>query len=885
MLVIREAAMTFPLPLCLESIAVRHDGRSASLTAPNGTAQRIMLSAAWAALPVSIAFCSEAHGTGTALGDPTESGALLAAHSESMRTSSLPVSSHKANTGHGEAPSGLLGLLSARRRLQQHLLYGNAQLRLVNPIITSSPRPSSAPLALGTVTTRPVCLHSCGVTGMGHSGTIAHAVLAHAQGDQAGSPRRLRSGTVVPRLTYRRGTFAWRERRRLGVTAASTRRSATHDAHDRLLPSLSEFVNIFQDNVDEQCSAEMDVGIELSLDSLALTELNFALMKAGIDISTELMGVFSGESDERLTLRMLYERAQNQADRHSRMSTIDPKAPMGKGAPPHFPLPPFATPNPLPIVVILTTLRHGSSLTSFILNAHPQLYAPQGLYLQCYPTLKAREAAFQLQPLYLEEGLFATVSDLWNCSLEEAADMVRDWTAKDVPIQLVYHWIQERCAPRILVDRGNTNYCYRQVVARAETMWSKIRFIHVTRHPYDVMRSGLSMLGRTLRFRGVDVDEEALMLQIELAYTIAHTEAKIALERVSAEKHIRTSYETIMDRTEETCRRVCTLIGIPFHPDMLNPYASAKNELHAVRGESGVAAVDPKLFQQQKIGRRQATKLQDPLSTFGRCVQPETRRVAEHYGYQMSASASNSPSCKLLGGPHGLGDGMVVCVPGSDGSCHHFSPICARLERQRCLVLGLDFAEPMPRNAFRTQAEFFSGQLISRLTQVQPDAPLILLGYSSGTALAHELALVCRGFVPEARIHLLLVDRNPWNGTEPIEPASCGVQTAANGHTLDGSHAAGPRQRTLLQRFARTLHSTQVLLPGPSATCATCRARVLMRAPHDCPPLSYRQVPSRRDLCRPDENVSSAGAHRAVAPGSRARDCGRWCHALRHHGL
>eukprot|EP00966_Prymnesium_polylepis_P069813 1623424-Prymnesium_polylepis.1 len=61
--------------------AVRQDGRSASLTAPNGQAQQALLVAAWgdASIPSDDLTLNEAHGTGTALGDPIEAGSLVIA--------------------------------------------------------------------------------------------------------------------------------------------------------------------------------------------------------------------------------------------------------------------------------------------------------------------------------------------------------------------------------------------------------------------------------------------------------------------------------------------------------------------------------------------------------------------------------------------------------------------------------------------------------------------------------------------------------------------------------------------------------------------------------------------------------------------------------------
>ena len=62
--------------------AVQHDGRSASLTAPNASAQRILLRQALASTSVASGQIKqgEMHGTGTPLGDPTEAGALAAVH-------------------------------------------------------------------------------------------------------------------------------------------------------------------------------------------------------------------------------------------------------------------------------------------------------------------------------------------------------------------------------------------------------------------------------------------------------------------------------------------------------------------------------------------------------------------------------------------------------------------------------------------------------------------------------------------------------------------------------------------------------------------------------------------------------------------------------------
>ena len=76
--------------LTLQNILVRQDGRSASLTAPNGTAQRTLLVMALGLMPPTQLGCLEMHGTGTALGDPTEAGAMTHVHGVSARMAPLP---------------------------------------------------------------------------------------------------------------------------------------------------------------------------------------------------------------------------------------------------------------------------------------------------------------------------------------------------------------------------------------------------------------------------------------------------------------------------------------------------------------------------------------------------------------------------------------------------------------------------------------------------------------------------------------------------------------------------------------------------------------------------------------------------------------------------
>ena len=193
------------LSLC--GCAVRQDGRSASLTAPNGQAQQGLLLATLgdAGLVASALTLNEAHGTGTALGDPIEAGSLAAAvlkHRD--ETLYLPVGGIKANIGHAEPAAGMTGLFKLALGLKHLETVPNAQLRVLNPHVDGAL--SGLPCALlAQLAGQSSEAATGGVSSFGYSGTIVHAVLTCTAGRD--TPASL--GLTLPRLAYKRRVFAW----------------------------------------------------------------------------------------------------------------------------------------------------------------------------------------------------------------------------------------------------------------------------------------------------------------------------------------------------------------------------------------------------------------------------------------------------------------------------------------------------------------------------------------------------------------------------------------------------------------------------------------------------------------------------------------------------
>ena len=161
--------------------SISQDGASSSLMAPSGGSQKSVMQAALKAAGMDSESIDviEAHGTATALGDPTELNALLEVYCRTPRTQPLLVGSVKTNFGHMEASAGIVGfiklLLALRHEyLPRHLNYseGHPDIDWANEAIEVC--------AQGKPWPRSPRRRIAGLSGFGFSGTNAHVILAEA---------------------------------------------------------------------------------------------------------------------------------------------------------------------------------------------------------------------------------------------------------------------------------------------------------------------------------------------------------------------------------------------------------------------------------------------------------------------------------------------------------------------------------------------------------------------------------------------------------------------------------------------------------------------------------------------------------------------------------
>jgi acyl transferase domain-containing protein/acyl carrier protein len=205
----------------IKGSAVNNDGKRKvgfSAPSPKGQAEVIRLAYNVAAVEVESIGYIEAHGTGTAMGDPIEVEAFNLAF-DSRGRGYCGIGSVKGNVGHLDAAAGAAGLIKTALVLKHGLMVPSLHFERANPKIDFE----NSPFYVNTVLSQwqgsghP---RRAGVSSFGVGGTNAHVVLQQAPPvERSSSPRpwqillfSARSETALRRMTANLADFLSRNR-------------------------------------------------------------------------------------------------------------------------------------------------------------------------------------------------------------------------------------------------------------------------------------------------------------------------------------------------------------------------------------------------------------------------------------------------------------------------------------------------------------------------------------------------------------------------------------------------------------------------------------------------------------------------------------------------
>ena len=164
----------------IRGAAVNHGGASVGLTVPNTPALEEVMKTALSDAgisPLEVDYL-EAHGTGTAVGDPIEIDAVAAVYGTGRPDSRpLLVGSVKTNVGHLESAAGVAGVIKAALVLERGVIPKHLHFRNPNPSLDWDSLPLQVTSSMMDLPRRSGRARFAGVNSFGISGTNAHIVL------------------------------------------------------------------------------------------------------------------------------------------------------------------------------------------------------------------------------------------------------------------------------------------------------------------------------------------------------------------------------------------------------------------------------------------------------------------------------------------------------------------------------------------------------------------------------------------------------------------------------------------------------------------------------------------------------------------------------------
>ncbi|MET9500100.1 SDR family NAD(P)-dependent oxidoreductase, partial [Streptomyces sp. NPDC006552] len=160
--------------------AVNHDGASSGITAPNGSSQQQVLSAALDSAGLSPADIDyvECHGTGTSLGDPIEVQALAAVYGRDRGPGHpLGLGTAKSVIGHLESAAGIAGVCKVLASFRNDALPATLRSTPRNPNVAWDDLPVRVVDRLEPWERDVSRPRRAGVSSFGLSGTNAHVIV------------------------------------------------------------------------------------------------------------------------------------------------------------------------------------------------------------------------------------------------------------------------------------------------------------------------------------------------------------------------------------------------------------------------------------------------------------------------------------------------------------------------------------------------------------------------------------------------------------------------------------------------------------------------------------------------------------------------------------
>jgi aryl carrier-like protein len=287
------------------------------------------------------------------------------------------------------------------------------------------------------------------------------------------------------------------------------------------------------------------------------------------------------------------------------------------------------TRNP-PAVFILSPPRSGTTLLRVMLAGHPELFAAPELQLLGFNSLAERKIAFKGKFSLWLEGTVRTLMECNRCDADQAKRLMEEYEAEDLTTKHFYRVLQAKIGDRTLVDKSPSYALDPKALRKAERDFRDPLYIHLTRHPYPMVRS----------FEEIHMDQVLFLHEHpysvrqlgELVWAISHMNIVEFLEGIPQDRQVRIRFEDLVARPREVMEDMCERLNLEFHEDLLDPYKEKEGRMtdgiHAASTPMG----DMKFHKHGSIQPEVADKLKEVATD--NFLGDVTWSLAKTFGYE-----------------------------------------------------------------------------------------------------------------------------------------------------------------------------------------------------------------------------------------------------------
>ena len=229
----------------------------------------------------------------------------------------------------------------------------------------------------------------------------------------------------------------------------------------------------------------------------------------------------------------------------------------------------------------------------------------------------------------------------------------------------VYEMLQDLCGSRMLVDKTPANGDHPMIIRRAREVFAAPLYLHLVRHPYAAISSGVQLsrdilgnldvtwagveqawLNNTVSTRDVLLAlDPALKMTLRCVDLCNIDTAVVPRVRVAARANQFLCkqtppppfprYEQLVREPEAATRRICTeLLHVAWEPSMAQPYTTkSKDSFRAPRANNSFSTTDPKLLRRKTIEAASADKWREVV--LPKPLQASTQVAAKLLGYEL----------------------------------------------------------------------------------------------------------------------------------------------------------------------------------------------------------------------------------------------------------